>query len=42
MLGTNARTGPHAMKILLLFLLIASLSTMAHVGARQSQDGEPA
>jgi len=41
MLGTNARTGPHAMKILLLFLLIASLSTMAHMGGRQT-DGEPA
>jgi hypothetical protein len=37
----NARTGPHAMKILLLFLLIASLSAMAHMGARQT-DGEPA
>jgi hypothetical protein len=30
------------MKILLLFLLIASLSGMAHFGARQAPDGGPA
>jgi len=30
------------MKILLLFLLIASLSGMAHVGARQESDGKTA
>jgi hypothetical protein len=29
------------MKILLLFLLIASLSAMAHLGARQAQDSKP-
>jgi len=29
------------MKILLLFLLIASLAAMAHLGARQAQDNEP-
>ena len=36
------RMGPAAMKILLLFALIATLSMMAHVGARQMVERKPA